>query len=105
MASPLPKVSLQRRQRRPLKPSKHSVRALKHLFRRHPKRHSVLNFVILLLLFTLPLSIGPDGAVIKAQVLAGGRGKGKFDNGLQGGVHKVARYAPFHQFTSERINI
>ncbi|KZV77562.1 succinyl-CoA synthetase beta chain SSC-beta [Peniophora sp. CONT] len=29
------------------------------------------------------------GAVIKAQVLAGGRGKGKFDNGLQGGVHKV----------------
>lgn len=30
--------------------------------------------------------------VIKAQVLAGGRGKGKFDNGLQGGVHKIARY-------------
>ena len=29
------------------------------------------------------------GAVIKAQCLAGGRGKGKFDNGLQGGVHKV----------------
>ncbi|EMD41660.1 succinyl-CoA synthetase beta chain SSC-beta [Gelatoporia subvermispora B] len=29
------------------------------------------------------------GCVIKAQVLAGGRGKGKFDNGFQGGVHKV----------------
>lgn len=25
--------------------------------------------------------------VVKAQVLAGGRGKGKFDNGFQGGVH------------------
>ncbi|KAI0307551.1 succinate-CoA ligase [Multifurca ochricompacta] len=31
------------------------------------------------------------GAVIKAQVLAGGRGKGKFSNGLQGGVHVVKR--------------
>jgi succinyl-CoA synthetase beta subunit len=30
--------------------------------------------------------------VIKAQVLAGGRGKGHFDNGFQGGVHKVDRY-------------
>ena len=32
---------------------------------------------------------GAKGAVIKAQVLAGGRGKGKFSNGLQGGVHVV----------------
>jgi succinyl-CoA synthetase beta subunit len=32
---------------------------------------------------------GKKGAVIKAQVLAGGRGKGKFSNGLQGGVHVV----------------
>jgi len=32
---------------------------------------------------------GQKGAVIKAQVLAGGRGKGKFSNGLQGGVHVV----------------
>ncbi len=32
---------------------------------------------------------GEKGAVIKAQVLAGGRGKGKFSNGLQGGVHVV----------------
>ncbi|KAI0076261.1 succinate-CoA ligase, partial [Panus rudis PR-1116 ss-1] len=32
---------------------------------------------------------GSSGCVIKAQVLAGGRGKGKFDNGLQGGVHLV----------------
>ena len=34
---------------------------------------------------------GSNQLVIKAQVLAGGRGKGKFTNGLQGGVHKVTR--------------
>lgn len=27
--------------------------------------------------------------VIKAQVLAGGRGKGHFDNGLKGGVRTI----------------
>ena len=32
-------------------------------------------------------------AVIKAQVLAGGRGKGHFDSGLQGGVKLAKRYA------------
>lgn len=31
-------------------------------------------------------------AVIKAQVLAGGRGKGHFDSGLQGGVKAANRY-------------
>eukprot|EP01138_Halocafeteria_seosinensis_P001705 gb/GECG01001748.1/.p1 GENE.gb/GECG01001748.1/~~gb/GECG01001748.1/.p1 ORF type:complete len:137 (+),score=21.21 gb/GECG01001748.1/:1-411(+) len=30
--------------------------------------------------------------VIKAQVLAGGRGMGTFTNGFQGGVHVVTRY-------------
>ena len=30
-----------------------------------------------------------DGVVVKAQVLAGGRGKGIFKNGFQGGVHLV----------------
>lgn len=29
---------------------------------------------------------GTDDLVIKAQVLAGGRGKGTFDNGFKGGV-------------------
>lgn len=29
--------------------------------------------------------------VIKAQVLAGGRGKGHFDSGLQGGVKMIER--------------
>ena len=31
--------------------------------------------------------------VIKAQVLAGGRGKGHFDNGFKGGVHLIKGYA------------
>ena len=43
-------------------------------------------------------SIGDDQVVIKSQILAGGRGLGKFTNGLQGGVHiidtkDVAEYA------------
>ena len=33
--------------------------------------------------------------VIKAQVLAGGRGKGTFDNGLKGGVRVIYSYAHF----------
>jgi succinyl-CoA synthetase beta subunit len=36
---------------------------------------------------------GHERLVIKAQVLAGGRGKGKFDSGFQGGVHMVSRSA------------
>ena len=32
---------------------------------------------------------GNDDMVIKAQVLAGGRGKGSFDNGLKGGVRVI----------------
>ncbi|KAB5582475.1 hypothetical protein GE09DRAFT_944207 [Coniochaeta sp. 2T2.1] len=37
-------------------------------------------------------TIGCDDMVIKAQVLAGGRGKGTFDNGLKGGVRVI--YSP-----------
>ena len=37
--------------------------------------------------------LGTEDMVIKAQVLAGGRGKGVFDNGLKGGVRVVYRYA------------
>ena len=37
-------------------------------------------------------TIGKDELVIKAQVLAGGRGKGHFDSGFQGGVHMVDTY-------------
>ncbi len=35
------------------------------------------------------MDIGGDDMVIKAQVLAGGRGKGTFDNGLKGGVRVI----------------
>lgn len=35
------------------------------------------------------MCIGGDDMVIKAQVLAGGRGKGTFDNGLKGGVRVI----------------
>ena len=37
-------------------------------------------------------STGGEDVVIKAQVLAGGRGKGHFDNGLKGGVRIVYSY-------------
>ena len=38
------------------------------------------------------MDIGGDDMVIKAQVLAGGRGKGTFDNGLKGGVRVIYSY-------------
>lgn len=31
--------------------------------------------------------------VVKAQILAGGRGKGHFDTGFKGGVHITKKYA------------
>lgn len=39
--------------------------------------------------------IGGDDMVIKAQVLAGGRGKGTFDNGLKGGVRVIYSYGSY----------
>ncbi len=39
------------------------------------------------------MCLGGDDVVIKAQVLAGGRGKGTFDNGFKGGVRVVYSYA------------
>jgi succinyl-CoA synthetase beta subunit len=35
------------------------------------------------------ITLGGEDMVIKAQVLAGGRGKGTFDNGLKGGVRVI----------------
>ncbi|KAI0296635.1 succinyl-CoA synthetase beta chain SSC-beta [Russula brevipes] len=43
------------------------------------------------------------GAVIKAQVLAGGRGKGKFSNGLQGGVHVVKTAKDAETFADQML--
>ncbi|CAE6530254.1 unnamed protein product [Rhizoctonia solani] len=48
-------------------------------------------------------NFGKDGLVIKAQVLAGGRGKGRFDTGLQGGVHKVNSPEEAKDFASKMI--
>jgi succinyl-CoA synthetase beta subunit len=45
-------------------------------------------------------NIGGKDYVIKAQVLAGGRGKGHFDSGLQGGVQVVFTYAHCFYFIS-----
>ncbi|EJU01123.1 succinate-CoA ligase [Dacryopinax primogenitus] len=39
--------------------------------------------------FDVAKNFGTNELVIKAQVLAGGRGKGHFENGFQGGVHMV----------------
>lgn len=71
-----PKALPQPPLRRPLRSQRISV----HLH--HLPRNSDLTFG----------RIGHNRLVIKAQVLAGGRGKGKFDNGYQGGVHMVETY-------------
>jgi len=46
---------------------------------------------------------GVDGLVLKAQVLAGGRGKGHFDNGFQGGVQMVDGPAQAKEFASKML--
>ncbi|OBZ78957.1 Succinyl-CoA ligase [GDP-forming] subunit beta, hydrogenosomal, partial [Grifola frondosa] len=48
-------------------------------------------------------TFGYNGCVIKAQVLAGGRGKGKFDNGFQGGVHLVKDPEQAKEYASKMI--
>ncbi|KAF8624764.1 hypothetical protein AX15_005658 [Amanita polypyramis BW_CC] len=53
--------------------------------------------------FDVAKSFGHDRLVIKAQVLAGGRGKGKFDNGLQGGVHMVNSPEQARDFANKMI--
>ena len=48
-----------------------------------------------ILTFLFQGEAGQYRLVLKAQVLAGGRGKGRFDNGFHGGVHYVERSTPF----------
>ncbi|WVW81086.1 hypothetical protein I302_103077 [Kwoniella bestiolae CBS 10118] len=48
-------------------------------------------------------SFGKDELVIKAQVLAGGRGKGHFDSGFQGGVQMVDSPAQAKDFASKML--
>jgi len=46
---------------------------------------------------------GKDQLVIKAQVLAGGRGKGHFDSGFQGGVQMVDSPAQAKEYASKML--
>lgn len=48
-------------------------------------------------------SLGSPKCVIKAQVLAGGRGKGVFDNGFKGGVRVVSGEKEIRDVTSSMI--
>lgn len=43
--------------------------------------------------------IDADDLVLKAQVLAGGRGKGIFEGGLKGGVRIVFRYTKYDKIS------
>jgi len=47
--------------------------------------------------------IGGSGLVVKAQVHAGGRGKGTFKNGFQGGVHLTDSPAKVKEFAAQMI--
>ncbi|KAK2066102.1 succinate-CoA ligase [Colletotrichum caudatum] len=47
--------------------------------------------------------IGGEDMVIKAQVLAGGRGKGTFDNGLKGGVRVIYSPTEAEMFAEQMI--
>ncbi|KAJ3510312.1 hypothetical protein NLJ89_g4752 [Agrocybe chaxingu] len=53
--------------------------------------------------FDVAKNFGTDKLVIKAQVLAGGRGKGKFSNGFKGGVHMVDSPEQAKDFASKMI--
>ncbi|CCM01646.1 uncharacterized protein FIBRA_03707 [Fibroporia radiculosa] len=53
--------------------------------------------------YEIAKQFGSTGCVIKAQVLAGGRGKGKFDNGFQGGVHVVESPEQAKEFASKML--
>lgn len=53
--------------------------------------------------FKAAQSFGGKGMVIKAQVLAGGRGKGHFDSGLQGGVHLIKTPEEARDYASKMI--
>ncbi|KAI9793182.1 MAG: Succinate--CoA ligase [ADP-forming] subunit beta, mitochondrial [Peltula sp. TS41687] len=48
-------------------------------------------------------SLGGEDMVIKAQVLAGGRGKGTFDNGLKGGVRVIYSPTEAKMFAAQMI--
>jgi len=53
--------------------------------------------------FDVAKNFGTNDLVIKAQVLAGGRGKGHFDSGLQGGVHMINSPEQAREYASKMI--
>lgn len=53
--------------------------------------------------FDVAKNFGHNRLVIKAQVLAGGRGKGKFNNGFQGGVHMVDSPEQAREYATKMI--
>ncbi|THV07580.1 succinyl-CoA synthetase beta chain, SSC-beta [Dendrothele bispora CBS 962.96] len=53
--------------------------------------------------FDVAKNFGHNQLVIKAQVLAGGRGKGKFESGLQGGVHMVNSPEQAKEYATQMI--
>ena len=67
-----------------------------HCIQRMPPNLLWLCLYFALCLVLLPpfpvVSLSGDQSVVKAQVLAGGRGKGKFTSGLEGGVQKAERF-------------
>ena len=53
----------------------------------------------------MPLSaLWSHGRVIKAQVLAGGRGRGTFKNGFRGGVHVITHAGEAKDMASKMLN-
>merc|ERR1712226_284504 len=46
-----------------------------------------------------------NDTVVKAQVLAGGRGRGHFDNGFQGGVHIAYSDEEVENYASQMLGV
>lgn len=53
--------------------------------------------------FSVAESLNTEDMVIKAQVLAGGRGKGTFANGLKGGVRIIYSYVSLLILVQRRL--
>ncbi|KAJ7630626.1 succinyl-CoA synthetase beta chain SSC-beta [Roridomyces roridus] len=53
--------------------------------------------------YNVAKNFGKDELVIKAQVLAGGRGKGTFDSGFKGGVHMVSSPEQAKEYASKML--
>lgn len=66
-------------------------------------RCDVLYTLVLIFVSSIPANADAKDAVIKAQVLSGGRGLGTFSNGFEGGVHIVHTAEESHDYASKMI--